>query len=351
MVLAFVDLDAGSLTPSATETLTLARELASTRGEPLRAMTFDDSGRHDDAPTAAELTTYGVVRWFRVAHPLLDAYSPELWGAASAQLVRTLAPSAVVASAGDRTTEVMAQTAARLDLPLAANCTTITATASGDEWRLTRVRNGGMLLEDAELVASTALFTVAAGAIEPAPASVVGDLTTETFSPVLDDTLPHARVIERTTRGDGVTLASARVVVSGGRGVGGADGFAPLEELAELVGGAVGCSRVATNNGWRPHRDQVGQTGTKVNPDLYIACGISGATQHWVGCMGAKHILAINTDPDAPLVSRATYAVIGDVGEVVPAVVAEIRRRTPSPLPLPAPGVGADGHDGDRPDL
>src|SRR5690606_28160751 len=122
----------------------------------------------------------------------------------------------------------------------------------------------------------------------------------------------------------------AGVVVSGGRGVGSAEGYRVLEELAELLGGAVGCSRVATNNGWRPHSDQVGLTGTKVAPKLYIACGISGATQHWVGCMDAKAILAINTDPDAPMVTRSTYSVIGDLHEVLPAVIAEIRARNAS---------------------
>jgi electron transfer flavoprotein alpha subunit len=124
-----------------------------------------------------------------------------------------------------------------------------------------------------------------------------------------------------------VTLATARVVVGGGRGVGSAEGFADLEKLAGLLGGVVGCSRVATNNGWRPHSDQVGQTGTRIAPQLYMACGISGAIQHWVGAMGAKHILAINTDRQANMVAKADYAVIGDLHDVLPAIVAEVERR------------------------
>ena len=124
-----------------------------------------------------------------------------------------------------------------------------------------------------------------------------------------------------------MTLATAPVVVGGGRGVGSADGFAPLEELAELLGGVVGCSRAVTNNGWRNHTDQVGQTGTRIAPTVYLACGISGAIQHWVGAMAAKHIIAVNTDPDANMVTKADYAVIGDLHEVVPAIAAEIRRR------------------------
>src|SRR6185295_8803229 len=125
-----------------------------------------------------------------------------------------------------------------------------------------------------------------------------------------------------------IALADARVVVGGGRGVGSADGFAALEELASLLGGTVGVSRAVTSAGWRPHAEQVGQTGQRIAPDLYIACGISGAIQHIVGCKAAKHILAINNDPDAPIMSVADYAVIGDLHTVVPAISAEIRRRT-----------------------
>ena len=122
-------------------------------------------------------------------------------------------------------------------------------------------------------------------------------------------------------------LKSARVVVGAGRGAGSADGFKDLLELADLLGGALGVSRVVTSLGWRPHHEQVGQTGSRISPDLYIPCGISGAIQHWAGCSSAKTILAINTDPDAPMVTKAHYAVIGDLHEIVPAINEEIRRR------------------------
>src|SRR5207249_9291109 len=127
--------------------------------------------------------------------------------------------------------------------------------------------------------------------------------------------------------GGGVSLAEAKVVVSGGRGVGSKEGFAIIEELAGLLGAAVGCSRAVTSAGWRPHTDQVGQTGTKVAPEVYIACGISGATQHMAGLKGAKRIVAINSDPQAPLMLNADYTVTGDLKEIVPAISAEIRRR------------------------
>jgi electron transfer flavoprotein alpha subunit len=116
-------------------------------------------------------------------------------------------------------------------------------------------------------------------------------------------------------------------VVGGGRGVGGPEGFAALEELAALLGAAVGVSRVVTSAGWRPHKQQVGQTGTRIAPELYLACGISGAIQHMAGCQSAKNIVAINTDPAAPIVARADYAVIGDLHQVIPALVAALRSR------------------------
>jgi electron transfer flavoprotein alpha subunit len=117
------------------------------------------------------------------------------------------------------------------------------------------------------------------------------------------------------------------VIVSGGRGVGSKEGFAIIEELAGLLGAAVGCSRAVTSAGWRPHTDQVGQTGTKVAPEVYIACGISGATQHMAGLKGARRILAINSDPQAPMMQNADYTVVGDLKEIVPAISAEIRNR------------------------
>jgi electron transfer flavoprotein alpha subunit len=148
------------------------------------------------------------------------------------------------------------------------------------------------------------------------------------FTPTLTehDLLGRVRRVEPAPSG-GADLAKARVVVGGGRGVGGADRFGPLLELAEELGGALGVSRVVTSLGWRPHHEQVGQTGTRIRPEVYLACGISGAIQHWAGCSGARTVIAINTDPDAPMVTRADYAVIGDLHEVVPAITAELRAR------------------------
>ena len=236
------------------------------------------------------------------------------------------APAAVVAPGSERAAEVMAHAAAIADLPFAANC--ISATP-GDPAAVTRVRWGGSLLEEARLHGATKLLTAAAHAVEATPASAAAQTEVAAFTPELSDADLAARVVERaqTDTGGGVSLADAKVVVSGGRGAGSAEGFAAIEELAGLLGGAVGCSRAVTIAGWRPHTDQVGQTGTKIAPEIYIPCGISGATQHMAGCKGAKRILAINTDPDAPMIANADYAVIGDLHEVVPAVVAALKAR------------------------
>lgn len=257
---------------------------------------------------------------------------PDMAAAGFGQLVGGLSPAAVIAPATDYSTDMMARLAARTGLPLAVNCVAIEpAPADSEGWIVTRARAGGVLLEEAELIAPTKLLTLSSADPSSADHATMGRHTD--MSELLVHALPAASgdsrvtLVERTTAAGGVTLATAPVVVSGGRGVGSAEGFAVLEELADLLGGAVGCSRVATNNGWRPHSDQVGQTGTKVSPDLYIAAGISGATQHWAGCMGARTILAVNTDPEAPMMTRAHYAVIGDVQQVLRAVVDELRAR------------------------
>jgi electron transfer flavoprotein alpha subunit len=194
---------------------------------------------------------------------------------------------------------------------------------SGDT--VTRVRWGGSLLEEARLHGTPKLLTVAPFAVAAEQPGAPAE--TRTFSPSLSPADTAVRVVERVEESNGgVSLRDAKVVVSGGRGVGSAEGFAAIEELAELLGGAVGCSRVVTSAGWRPHADQVGQTGTKISADLYVACGISGATQHIAGAKGAKKILAINNDPEAPILSSADYAAIGDLHEIVPAICAELRR-------------------------
>jgi electron transfer flavoprotein alpha subunit len=248
-----------------------------------------------------------------------DGYAPAAWGQALAAATRERSPSTVIAPGTERGNEVLAHVAAELDLPMAANCTTLTP---GDPPIVTRVRWGGSLLEEARLHGSPALLTVAPHAVAADPDGVVADL--ETIEPAAEAVVQVSERVQ--AEAAGVSLTDADIVVSGGRGVGSAEGFAVIEELAALLGGAVGCSRAVTSAGWRPHTDQVGQTGTKVSPSLYIACGISGATQHMAGCKGAKKLLAINPDAEASIFASADYAVFGDLHEVVPAISAEIRK-------------------------
>jgi electron transfer flavoprotein alpha subunit len=239
-------------------------------------------------------------------------YAPAAWAAA---IVEAAQGDDIVGPGSDRGNEVLAHAAAQLDLPLAANVTDV----RGDE--LTRIRWGGTLLEEARLHSDRRLLTAAPFAFAPS----TGLVQAQVLSPNLDGAVAVVDHVAPDTGGK-VSLADAKVVVSGGRGVGSAEGFGILEELAALLDAAVGCSRVVTSAGWRPHSDQVGQTGTKVSPDLYIACGISGATQHIAGCKGAKKILAINSDAEAPILNNADYAVIGDLTEIVPAITAELRK-------------------------
>ncbi|OLT49016.1 hypothetical protein BJF85_10910 [Saccharomonospora sp. CUA-673] len=290
------------------------------------------AGPSDAALSGVALSDVGVSGVDRMYVPRggeLADWGPGAWAAVVVELIERVRPSAVLAMAGGRAAEVLTHTAARTGAPLATNCVAIDA---GDRmWRVTRTRSGGVLLEDAELVADVPMATLGPGCtVTPAPPAApaaAGECEVVEFAPELPADDMRVRLVERASSERGLSLATAPVVVSGGRGVGSAEGFAALEELADALGGVVGCSRVATSNGWRPHRDQVGLTGTKIAPELYIACGISGATQHWVGCMDAAVILAVNTDPEAPMMQRATYSVIGDVHEVVPALLAELGRR------------------------
>ena len=174
-----------------------------------------------------------------------------------------------------------------------------------------------------------AVLTVAGHAVEAQQGAPVA-ATLREFAPEVAEADLVARVVsmEPVQELDQAgALTSARVVVGAGRGAGSGAGFDDVSELAELLDGALGVSRVVTSLGWRPHHEQIGQTGSRISPELYIPCGISGAIQHWAGCSSSKTILAINTDEDAPMVTKATYAVIGDMHEVVPAINAEIRRR------------------------
>jgi electron transfer flavoprotein alpha subunit len=320
-VLAFVEHDGGEPDRLSLEALTFAGGLARQLGSPLDAVVLGS-----DAASVSRLGRYGVGLAHVATDARFDDYAPAAWAAAVVDVVGVRAPAAVVAAGSERGNEVLAHVAAKLGLPMSANTIEVN---SGDSWQLVRQRWAGSLLEDGTLDAPVRLLTVAPHAVAAdAPNASAPAPTITRFEPELAAADLVARVVSREAKASaGVSLGDAKVVVGGGRGVGSAEGFARLEELAALLGGAVGGSRVVTSLGWRPHSDQIGQTGLRIAPDLYIACGISGAIQHIVGCKAAKRILAINTDPESPIMAVADYAVIGDLSTIVPAISAEIEAR------------------------
>ena len=310
--------DRGSL-----EAITLGRSIASATGAALDVLVVADTAAARAA--AGGLAGRGIATALVAADPRLTTDHPDGWAAAVARIARDRSVGTVVASGTERGNELLGRVGARLGVVVAANCLTV---EPGDRYRIARQRWAGSLIEDCWLSGDVKLLTVAPNTVAIPDADATSAPAVDVATVALTDADLALRVTSREAPEQGkISLGDAKVVVGGGRGVGSTDGFGDLEELASLLGGAVGGSRVVTSAGWRPHADQIGQTGLRIAPDVYIACGISGAIQHIVGCKAAKHILAINTDAEAPIMSVADYAVIGDLHSVVPAISAEIQRR------------------------
>jgi electron transfer flavoprotein alpha subunit len=324
MILVLVETSpSGEAVEVSREAVTFARSLsASGGGVPVDAVVV---GEASDA-LVATLASYGVRQVHVLEGDAFGAFSGAGW-AAGILSVRAEAGSVVLMAAGTpRGNEVMAHVAAREGVAMAANVLSFSGLSP---FVVTRQVVGGSALEEMRLSDRPAVFTVAGHAVEASPAETPGSGEVVTNTPAVDAADLVARVVssEEPEPDLSGTLKSARVVVGAGRGAGSSDGFADLLELTELVGGSLGVSRVVTSLGWRPHHEQVGQTGSRIAPEIYIPCGISGAIQHWAGCASSKVILAINTDPEAPMMTKATYAVVGDMHEVVPAINEEIQRR------------------------
>jgi electron transfer flavoprotein alpha subunit len=316
MILVLVDQDRGELDQLSLRALTAARKL----GQDVEAVVIGKEG----AGLAGIVGEYGAKFLHVASHANITDYTPMASGRALKDLVEKLKPAAVLAAGSPRGNEQLAHLAAFLDLPMAAECSEITL---GSPHHVLRARWAGNLIESANVHADILIATVLAFSTEPETANG-GAATVVDFEPALEPQDYAVKVLSRDageSKG-GVTLNDAKVIVSGGRGVGGPDGFGQIEELANLLGGTVGCSRVVTSSGWRPHAEQVGQTGTKVAPDLYIAAGISGAMQHIAGMKNSKTIVVINTDPEAPILGYADYAIIGDLHQVIPALTNAIRQ-------------------------
>lgn len=320
MILGVIEHDRGRLEANSLQMLTFARGLSEKLGSSLEAILVGKGAE----PLVETVKNYGVSKVHWLQHERLEDYAPEAWARSIIQLIEAQKPHAVLAAGTERGNELMAYIGAKMDLPMSAHCLEI---QPGEIFEVTRLRWGGSLLEETSLKEPTKLFTTALNVVEAQELSVEG-ATTEIFMPLLEDKDFRVQIAARDeSTQEGVTLKTASLVVGGGRGVGSAEGFQILEELADCLGGVVGGSRVVTNNGWRPHTHQVGLTGNRIAPKLYIACGISGAIQHLVGCKGAKQILVINVDKEAPFFAKADYGVVGDLHEVVPALIEEIKKQ------------------------
>jgi electron transfer flavoprotein alpha subunit len=314
-----VETEGGALSDVSLETLTFVRRFE----EPVSAVVVGE----DAAPLVDELGKYGVPEVVHIDGPAFATYAPAAWAAAVTAAAD--GASGVLAAGTPRGYEVLAHVACRLGSTMAASVVEI---ESRDPLVVSRQVLGGGAFEEMRLDGAVPVMAVAGHVCDPEPAAAPVTCQVRTLEVDVADRDLVARVV-RTEAGEpdeSGSLKSAKVVVGAGRGAGGADGFDDQLELTELLGGSLGVSRVVTSLGWRPHHEQVGQTGSRISPDLYIPCGISGAIQHWAGCSSAKTILAVNNDPDAPMVTKAHYAVIGDLHEIVPAINAEIRRRRAS---------------------
>jgi electron transfer flavoprotein alpha subunit len=323
MILGVIEYEENMVTEASLQMITFARGVAAASGDELVGLII---GCKDFAGLTGQLGGYGVSKVIQAGHAQLNDYAPVAWAKIVSQVIGEKSPKMVMAAGTDRGNEVMANLAGISDLPMATNCS---AVSPGDPFKITRLRWGSSLLEEAVLQGDCKLLTVALHVIEAEEVAAPVATEVQSFEPSLTDKDFRVRLVRREADvTEGVTLKNADVVIGGGRGVGSPEAYSLLEELAGMVNGAVGCSRVATNNGWRPHSDQVGLTGTRISPKLYIACGISGAIQHLVGCKGADKVMVINKDPEAAFFGKADYGVLGDLHEILPAVIEELKKQS-----------------------
>jgi len=300
------------------------RRLADALGVPLTACVLGQGVR----AVAAEAIAYGADRVWLVEHPELALFRTEIYARALEQLIERERPEVLLLGASSRGRDLAGSVATYLHTGLTADCTRLEIDPATRLLLQTRPAYGGNIMA-----------TITTPAHRPQMATVrhrVFDIPNPDWERAgeiisVSVSLPieclATTVLSLVPAGDQVNLADARIIVSGGAGLGGPDGFAPLRELADLIGGAVGASRVAVDAGWIPYAHQVGQTGRTVRPELYIACGISGAIQHLAGMSTSRIIVAINNDPHAPIFGVATYGIVGDCLQVVPALTQALRRR------------------------
>jgi electron transfer flavoprotein alpha subunit len=279
-------------------------------------------------PLAQEAIAYGADRVFLVDDPTLASYRTDPYAAVMVDLVERHKPEILIMGASSRGRDLAGSIATRLVTGLTADCTGLEIDPETRQLRQTRPAFGGNIMATILCPNHRPQMATVRHRVFEVPGkddARQGQIVRERALMVEDEIA--AKVIDFLAEEEDVNLADARIIVSGGRGVKGPEGFEPIRELAQVLGGAVGASRAAVDAGWIPYAHQVGQTGRTVRPDLYIACGISGAIQHLAGMRTAKVIVAINRDPEAPIFEVAHYGIVGDLFEVVPALTEAFREK------------------------
>jgi electron transfer flavoprotein alpha subunit len=268
---------------------------------------------------AAEIKKFGPDKIVVLDDPALADYRTDAYTPALAEVVKSLDPAVVITGASVQGKDLAARLAARLNAGLVMDCTAISL--QNGVITYTRPMFGGKILADVQVQGSPQIVAVRPNvmSINESPKESVVEKPTPHLGEV--KTAVAEKMMDTSNK---IELTEADIIVSGGRGTGGK--FEPIEELAAALGGAVGASRSAVDEGWRAHSDQVGQTGKVVSPTLYIACGISGAIQHLAGMSSSKVIVAINKDAEAPIFSKADFGVVGDVFKILPAVTDAVKK-------------------------
>jgi electron transfer flavoprotein alpha subunit len=320
-IVAFCESKQGKLRGVAKEILSAARAIAKDMNAQVTGVLVGPA-----IPGAAEeLSPFGADRLVQISDPLLESYSTEGYAQAMAQVIGTLTPvAAVLFPASALGKDLAARVAAKVDRPLLTDC--IELKVEGGHVNALRPIYGGKLLLRAAIQGDWGVFSLRPKIF--LPQAVDGkSVAVETVQVKLDASKIRARVSEiKQESGATLDLTEADLIVSGGRGLKAPENFSIIEDLAKVIGATVGASRAAVDAGWRPHSDQVGQTGKTVSPTLYIAVGISGAVQHLAGMSSSKVIVAINKDPEAPIFRVATYGIVGDALTVVPVLTEAMKK-------------------------
>ncbi|MCC6349642.1 MAG: electron transfer flavoprotein subunit alpha/FixB family protein [Candidatus Eisenbacteria bacterium] len=318
-ILVFLEQREGQLRSVSREALGEATRLAAELGGPVTGVCCAAAD-----PGLAALGDAGADRVLLAKHESFAAYEGAAFAAAVAAAVAATHAKVVLLPASSLGKDLAARLAARLGVGLASDCTSLAV--EGGRLVARRPVLAGKAIQKLAFPASPAIASLRPKAF--AAVSGAGRAgTVEALAASVDTSLPRARVTGTSAaKGGKVDLTEAEIIVSGGRGMKGPEHFALIEQLADALGGSVGASRAVVDAGWRPHGEQVGQTGKTVSPRLYVAIGISGAIQHLAGMTSSRCIVAINKDPDAPIFKVADYGIVGDAFEVVPALTEAVRQ-------------------------